>query len=159
MEEAAETLLLRNMKHALQEVEGEAIKDTERVITTRKEIIDMVLAAWEARNSQDNDLSILGVNPFTFDIEVEVAPEVKWKGDYNAITVDVVVPCGEGDNSESDEAGTGSGGEARRRTNTLIKNRLKELGVMRVVTERGIELGDVVVVSTEGFKINEDGSK
>ena len=150
LEQAAETVLLRHMKEALQEVEGKAIKDTEAVVTPRDHLMRMMSDCY---NSDDG----AGGTSLEFEVEVEVAPEVSWTGDYNKMSIDVTIPCLSAEGG--DEASSPNEGEARRRTNLIISNRLKELGVMRIVADRGVEKGDVAVVSTEGFRIDEEGKK
>ena len=149
-EEAAETVLLRHMKYALREVEGKAIKDTERVVTDGKKILKAMRACYSA-----------ATDCLSFEVEVEVAPEVRWRGDYAAMSVDVVIPvtAEAADSSSSESEPPSSAAEARRRTDAIIANRLKELGTMRIVTDRGVEDGDIAVVSTEGYRVNEDGSR
>lgn len=132
--EAVETLLLDNMKYALREVEGRSIKDSEKLTTTKEELLSMM------KQVEKDKLASL-----EFSVEVEVAPTLTWKSSYHDLILDVTLPHGEKN--------------ANKKTEAVISSRLRDLGTLRIVTDRGFQMGDNISVNTEAYKLNEDGTK
>lgn len=74
-----------------------------------------------------------------------MVPEVKWATEDAYKKLKVVV--------EMDREVT-----AEKASEIELKRRLKSLGAMKIVTDRGLQIGDVVVLDIFATTINEDNS-
>ncbi|XP_076949015.1 trigger factor-like protein TIG, Chloroplastic [Bidens hawaiensis] len=125
-----EAILKRTLPHAMSLVEGRALNDLIRITTSFSEM-EKTYAS----------LSIL-----RYDVVVEVAPEEKWVPEDGYKNLKVVVEL----DSEI-EAKTAAERELKR----LYKNK----STMRIVKNRGLQVGDVVVLDISATTVGQDGSE
>jgi trigger factor len=76
----------------------------------------------------------------SYSITCEVVPTINWKGDYRKLTVTVTAPGD--DTTDAMEA------------ESLFNQQLRQLGTMRVVVDRGLEVGDQVVMDLDAVDSN-----
>ncbi|KAK9133149.1 hypothetical protein Scep_012677 [Stephania cephalantha] len=114
-----ESILKRTLPHAMSSVEGKALKDSVRIIT---KFSDMD----EAFSSHSDFLR--------YDVIVDVAPEVKWipENGYKSLEITVEI------DNEID---------AQTACEAEIKRRYKSLGSLRIVADRGLQIGDVTILN------------
>ncbi|GMI63781.1 hypothetical protein like AT5G55220 [Hibiscus trionum] len=124
-----ESILKRTLPHAMSTVEGRALRDSVRIIT---KFSDM-----EKRYSSQTSLS--------YDVIVDVVPEVKWITENGYKNLKIVVEI---DNEI----------EAERACELEIKRRHKSIGSLKVVTDRGLQAGDLVVLDISATTIDQDES-
>ncbi|KAG0519876.1 hypothetical protein BDA96_08G024300 [Sorghum bicolor] len=125
-----EAVLKHTLPQALSSVEERALEDSVRILT---QFDDM-------RNSFSLD------NVFRYDVAVDVVPEVRWLSEDKYKNLKVVV--------EIDEAV-----DAEKAAEKELQRRHKALGLLRVVADRGLQIGDLVVLDIFADSINSDGSK
>jgi len=128
---AVEAILKRTLPEAMSSVAGRALKESEHILTRFEELTA--------------DFS--PVKPLSYDVAVDVAPEVKWNPEngYKNLKVNV--------EAEVDDAVA-----AQKAADAELQARLKDLGSLRVVTGRGLEMGDVGIVDVSAVRLNEDGT-
>ncbi|RVW29984.1 Trigger factor-like protein TIG, Chloroplastic [Vitis vinifera] len=80
-----------------------------------------------------------------YDIIVDVAPEVKWVPENGYKNLKIVVEI------DSDI-------DAQRASEQELKRRYKSLGLLRIITDRGLQIGDVVVLDISATTIDQDES-
>lgn len=119
---------------ATQAVADSAMQDSERVVTPPLEII----SNFSGPNYEPQGPSI-------YEFEVDVYPELKWNGDYRKISVSV-------------EAAGDSVSEAKE-VEDMIRRKQKDLSALRVVADRGLAMGDTVVLNVDAFRVNPDGTQ
>lgn len=85
--------------------------------------------------------------PLRYDVAVDVAPEVKWNLENRYRNLKVTVEC------EADDAAA-----AQRAAEAELQSRLKDLGSLKVVIGRDLEMGDVAIVVVSAVRLNEDGT-
>ena len=116
-----EEMLQVSIPVAMETVSATALQDSERIETA---FDDLKLAF----GGED----CLPVGDLTYSIGVEVVPTIKWTGDYRKLAVSVQSP---GDDvTDAAEA------------DSIFNAALRNLGTMRVVVDRGLEVGDQVVM-------------
>ena len=116
-----EEVLQMSIPVAMETVAATALQDSERIETA----FDDLKKAFGG-----NDCAPIG--DLTYSIGVEVVPTIKWTGDYRKLKVTVQSP---GDDvTDAAEA------------ESIFNAALRNLGTMRVVADRGLEVGDQVVV-------------
>ncbi|CAD6270750.1 unnamed protein product [Miscanthus lutarioriparius] len=125
-----EAILKHTLPQALSSVEERALEDSVRILT---QFDDM-------RNSFSLD------DVFRYDVAVDVVPEVRWLSEDKYKNLKVVV--------EIDEAV-----DAEKAAEKELQRRHKALGLLRVVADRGLQIGDLVVLDIFAESINSDGSK
>nr|CAB3467912.1 unnamed protein product [Digitaria exilis] len=125
-----EAILKHTLPQALSSVEDRALEDSVRILT---QFDDM-------RSS----FSLDGV--FRYDVAVNVAPEVRWLSEDKYKNLKVVV--------EIDDAV-----DAEKAAQKELQRRHKALGLLRIVADRGLQIGDLVVLDIFAETINSDGSK
>lgn len=125
-----ESVLNRTLPHAMQSVTGKALKDSIRIAT----------------KFSDMEQAYASKKSLSYDVLVDVTPEVKWNPEDGYKNLKIVV---EMDNEILAE-------EACERE---LKRRHKSLGVLKVVTDRGLQVGDVVVLDISATSIGHDGSE
>ncbi|AQK38853.1 Trigger factor-like protein TIG Chloroplastic [Zea mays] len=125
-----EAILKHTLPQALSSVEERALEDSVRILT---QFDDM-------RNSFSLD------NVFRYDVAVDVAPEVRWLSEDKYRNLKVVV--------EIDEAV-----DAEKAAEKELQRRHKALGLLRIVADRGLQIGDLVVLDIFAESINNDGSR
>ncbi|CAK9217425.1 unnamed protein product [Sphagnum troendelagicum] len=126
---AVEAVLKRTLPEAMSSVAGRALKESEHILTKFDDL--------QASFSPSLGLS--------YDVAVDVAPEVKWSStsSYKNLRVTVEAP--------DDLA-------AQRAADAEFLSRLKDLGSLQVAVGRGIEMGDVTIVDISATRLNEDGT-
>ncbi|KAI5674755.1 hypothetical protein M9H77_15119 [Catharanthus roseus] len=124
-----ESILKRTLPHAVSSVAGKALEDSMRITTT----------------FSDMEKTYTSLNSLSYDVIVDVAPEIKWVPEDGYKNLKVVVEI----DSEID-AQTASEQELRRRH--------KSLGVLKIVTDRGLQFGDVAVLDISATTIEQDES-
>ncbi|KAK1316079.1 Trigger factor-like protein TIG [Acorus calamus] len=125
-----ESILKRTLPHAMASVEGRALKDSVRVVTKFSKM--------------NEEFSLQDI--FRFDVMVDVSPEIKWLSESQYKNLKVVVEIDNSINAQS-----ASEEELRRRH--------KALGSLRIVTDRGLEVGDVVVIDIHATTTGESGGQ
>lgn len=124
-----ESILKRTFPHAMSSVTGRALNDSIRIVT---KFSDME----ETYSSQKS---------LRYDIIVDVAPEVKWVPENGYKNLKIVVEI------DSDI-------DAQRASEQELKRRYKSLGLLRIITDRGLQIGDVVVLDISATTIDQDES-
>ncbi|KAJ0593579.1 putative peptidylprolyl isomerase [Helianthus annuus] len=127
---AVEAILKRTLPHAMSSVEGRALKDSLRITTTFSEM----------------EKTYTSLDILRYDVVVDVAPEVKWVPEDGYKNLKVVVEL----DSEI---------EAKTAAELELKRRYKTLSTMRIVTNRGLQVGDVVVLDISATTVEQDGSQ
>ncbi|CAL5390391.1 unnamed protein product [Camellia sinensis] len=124
-----ESVLKRTLPHAMSSVTGRALKDSIRIVT----------------KFSDMEETYSSLNSLRYDIIVDVAPEVKWipEGGYKNLKIVVQI------DSEID---------AHKASEQELKRRHKSLGLLRIVTDRGLQIGDVIVLDISATTIDQDES-
>lgn len=87
----------------------------------------------------------LSLNSLRYDVLVDVAPEVIWIPENGYRDLKIVVEI----DSEID---------AQRASEQELRQRHKSLGSMRIITDRGLQIGDVAVLDVSATKIDKDES-
>ncbi|XP_048330045.2 trigger factor-like protein TIG, Chloroplastic [Ziziphus jujuba] len=124
-----ESILKRTLPHAMSSVTGNALKDSIRIVT---KFSDM-----EQAYSSHNSLS--------YDVIVDVAPEVKWITENGYKNLKIVVEI------DSDI-------DAQKASEQELRRRHKSLGSLRIVTDRALQVGDVAVLDISATTIDQDES-
>ncbi|XP_020588090.1 trigger factor-like protein TIG, Chloroplastic, partial [Phalaenopsis equestris] len=122
-----EAILKKTLPQAMKSVEGRALKDSVRIATNFAEMYDTF-------SPEDY---------FRYDVAVDVAPEIKWLTESKYKNLKVIVQI-----DKSITAEIASDIELRRRH--------KAQGSLRIVTERGLKIGDLVVLDILATKIEGD---
>ncbi|CAO2835863.1 unnamed protein product [Amaranthus hypochondriacus] len=125
-----ESILKRILPHALSSVNGMALQDSLRITT----------------NFSDMEETYVSSNSLKFDVVVDVLPEVKWNPENGYKNLKIVVEI---DNEITAEVAC----------ELELKRRHKTLGVMRIVADRGLQVGDVVVIDISAATIEEGGKE
>ena len=119
-----EEMLQRSIPRAMEVVAATALQDSERIDTPFTELVSLF----------DNALAE-PKGDISYSITCEVVPTITWKDDYRKLKVTVTAP---GDDvSDAAEAAS------------LFNQQLRQLGTMRVVVDRGLEVGDQVVMDLD----------
>ncbi|XP_055823793.1 trigger factor-like protein TIG, Chloroplastic [Solanum dulcamara] len=126
---AVEAILKRTLPHAMSSVTRNAYEDSIRIVT----------------KFEDMEKTYLSLNSLRYDVVVDVAPEIKWKPDDAYKNIKVVVEL----DSEMD---------AQRASEKEFIRRHKSLGALKIVTDRGLQVGDVAVIDISATTIEQDGS-
>ncbi|XP_027329911.1 trigger factor-like protein TIG, Chloroplastic [Abrus precatorius] len=125
-----ESILRRTLSHAMTSVTGRALQDSVRIMTKFSEM--------EETYSSNGSLR--------YHVIVDVAPEIKWIPDNNAYkNLKIFVEI------ESDI-------DAHRASEQEFRRRYKSIGSLKVVTNRGLQVGDVAVVDISATTIDQDES-
>ncbi|KAH9803968.1 trigger factor-like protein TIG [Citrus sinensis] len=110
-------------------VTGRALRDSVRIVTKFSEM--------EKNYSSLNSLS--------YDVLVDVAPEVKWNPGNGYKNLKIVVEI------DNDIA-------AQQAAEEELRRRHKSLGSLKIVTDRGLQVGDIAIVDISATTIDEDES-
>ncbi|TKY57345.1 Trigger factor protein TIG [Spatholobus suberectus] len=125
-----ESVLRRTLSHATTSVTGRALQDSVRIVTKFSEM--------------EETYSSLG--SLRYDVVVDVAPEIKWIPDNNAYkNLKIVVEI------DSDI-------DAHRASEQEFRRHYKSIGSLKVVTDRGLQVGDVAVLDISATTIDPDES-
>nr|AKM76841.1 trigger factor type chaperone family protein [Melianthus villosus] len=125
-----ESILKRTLPHAMSSVTGRALRDSVQIATKFSDMEETYSSSKSLR----------------YDIIVDVAPEVKWIPDNGYKNLKVVVEI------DSDI-------DAHRASQEELKRRHKSLGLLRIVVDRGLQMGDVAVLDISTTTIEKDESK
>ncbi|KAG6405305.1 hypothetical protein SASPL_132892 [Salvia splendens] len=125
-----ESILKRTLPHALSSVSGKALEDSIRISTKFSEM----------------ESSFSSMKSLRYDIFVDVAPEVKWNPEDGYKNLKVVVEI-----DKEIDAQTAAEQELRRRH--------KALGALKIVVDRGLQIGDVAILDISAATIEQDESK
>ncbi|KAF7144970.1 hypothetical protein RHSIM_Rhsim04G0016400 [Rhododendron simsii] len=158
-----ESILDRTLPHAMSSVSGRALKDSVRIATkfsdmeetySSRNLVSMMAFVLQIRsNKQFSALfrAFVGVVRADFDfcsrydVIVDLAPEVRWIPEDGYKNLKVVVEI----DSEID---------AHKASEQELRRRHKFLGPMRIVTDRGLQVGDVAVLDISATTIDQDES-
>lgn len=110
-------------------VSGRALKDSVRIVT----------------KFSDMEEAFSPLNSLRYDVIVDMAPEVRWIPEDGYKNLKIVVEIG----SEID---------AHKASQQELRRRHKSLGPMRIVTDRGLQIGDVAVLDISATTIDQDES-
>ncbi|EXB63261.1 Trigger factor-like protein TIG [Morus notabilis] len=124
-----ESILKRTLPHAMSSVTDRALRDSIRILT----------------KFSDMEQSYATLNSLKYDIIVDVAPEVKWIPEDGYKNLKIVVEI------DSDI-------NAHKASEQEVRRRHKSLGTLRVVTGRGLQIGDLAVLDISATTIDEDES-
>ncbi|XP_023520765.1 trigger factor-like protein TIG, Chloroplastic isoform X1 [Cucurbita pepo subsp. pepo] len=124
-----ESILKRTLPHAMSSVEGRALKDSVRITSKFADLEDTFSSQGSLR----------------YDIVVDIAPEVRWVPENGYRNLKVVVEI---DNEIN----------AQKASEQELKRRHKSLSILRIVTDRGLQIGDVAVIDISATTIGEDQS-
>ncbi|KAJ4725175.1 Trigger factor [Melia azedarach] len=124
-----ESILKRTLPHAVSSVTGRALRDSVRIVTKFSEM----------------EKNFSSLNSLSYDILVDVAPEVKWNPENGYKNLKIVVEI------DSDI-------HAQRTAEQELTRRHKSLGSLKIVTDRGLQIGDVAVLDISATTIAEDES-
>lgn len=127
---AIEAILRKTLPQAMSSVEGRALHDSLQIISKFEDLCD--------------SFSLESV--FRYDVVVDVAPTVTWLLDTKYKDLKIVVEL-----DDTIDAEKASEAEFRRRH--------KALGVLRIVTDRGLQLGDLAVLDIFGENVTDGVSK
>lgn len=127
---AIEAILKKTLPQAMASVEGRALKDSVRIVTKFSEMDDVF-------SLQD---------AFRYEVVADVAPEVKWLSENKYKNLKIVVEI---DNII----------EAQSASERELQRRHKALGLLRIVTDRGLQIGDLVVLDIFAKTIGQDESE
>ncbi|CAL9769426.1 unnamed protein product [Musa acuminata subsp. burmannicoides] len=127
---AIEATLKKTLPQAMASVEGRALKDSVRIVTKFSEMYDVF-------SLQD---------AFRYEVVADVAPEVKWLSENKYKNLKIVVEI---DNII----------EAQSASERELQRRHKALGLLRIVTDRGLQIGDLVVLDIFAKTIGQDESE
>ncbi|KAK2987043.1 hypothetical protein RJ640_004769 [Escallonia rubra] len=124
-----ESILKRTLSHAMFSVTGRALKDSIRILT----------------KFQEMEKTYSSLNLLRYDVIVDVAPEVKWIPEDGYKNLKIIVEI------DSDI-------DAERAAEQELRRRHKSLGSMRIVTDRGLQIGDVAVLDISATTSDQDGA-
>lgn len=119
-----EEMLQRSIPKAMEVVAQTALQDSERIETAFEDLV----------KNFDNKLAEPS-GDVSYSIICEVTPVIVWTGDYRKLKVVVTAP--------GDDASDAMEAEA------VFNSQLRQLGTMRVVVDRGLEVGDQVVMDLD----------
>ncbi|ONK79298.1 uncharacterized protein A4U43_C01F4950 [Asparagus officinalis] len=126
-----EAILKKTLPHAVSSVEGRALKDSHPTSITK--FSDM-----------SDTFSLQDI--LRYDVMVDVAPEVKWLSESKYKNLKVVVELDDSINAQN-------------AAEKEFTRRCKSLGALKIVTDRGLQIGDLVVLDIFATTVEEDESK
>ncbi|XP_028556875.1 trigger factor-like protein TIG, Chloroplastic isoform X2 [Dendrobium catenatum] len=122
-----EAILKKTLPQAMISVEGRALKDSVRIVTKFAEMYD----------------SFSPEDYFRYDVLVDVVPEIKWLAEAKYKNLKIIV--------QIDKTIT-----AEIASEIEFKRRYKAQGSLRIVTDRGLQMGDLVVLDILAARIEGD---
>lgn len=122
-----ESILKRTLPHAMSSVTGKALEDSIRIAT----------------KFSDMEKTYTSLKSLSYDVIVDVAPKIKWVPEDGYKNLKVVVQI----DSEID---------AQSASEQELKRRHKSLGSLRIVTDRGLQFGDVAVLDISAVTVEQD---
>ncbi|XP_038975916.1 trigger factor-like protein TIG, Chloroplastic isoform X1 [Phoenix dactylifera] len=127
---AIEAILKKTLPQAMSSVEGRALKDSVRIATKFSEMYDT--------------FSLQDV--LRYDVVVDVAPEIKWLSENKYKNMKIIVEIDDIINAQI-------------ASEIELRRRHKALGSLRIVTDRGLQIGDLVVLDIFATTLKRDESK
>ncbi|XP_030510811.1 trigger factor-like protein TIG, Chloroplastic [Cannabis sativa] len=124
-----ESILKRTLPHAMDSVTDRVLQDSIRIVT----------------KFSDMEQSYSSLNSLRYEIIVDVIPEVKWIPEDGYKNLKIVVEV------DSDI-------DARITSEQELAGRHKALGTLRIVTDRGLQIGDVAVLDISATTTGEGES-
>ncbi|KAL2495873.1 Trigger factor-like protein TIG [Forsythia ovata] len=124
-----ESILKRTLPHAMSSVSKRALEDSVRISTKFPEM----------------EKNYSSLKSLRYDVIVDLAPEVKWIPENGYHNLKIVVEI-----DKEIDAQTAAEQELRRRH--------KALGSLRIVADRGLEVGDVAILDISATTIEQDES-
>ncbi|CAA0832427.1 Trigger factor-like protein TIG- Chloroplastic [Striga hermonthica] len=124
-----ESILKRTLPHAMSSVSGRALEDSLHILT----------------RFPDMESTYSSMKSLRYDVIVDVAPEVKWVPEDGYKNLKIVVEI----DKEID---------AQTATEQELRRRHKALGALKIVADRGLEVGDVAVLDLSATTIDQDES-
>ncbi|KAF3454029.1 hypothetical protein FNV43_RR04474 [Rhamnella rubrinervis] len=121
-----ESILKRTLPHAMSSVTGRALRDSVQIVT----------------KFSDMEQAYSSLNSLSYDVIVDVAPEVKWIKENGYKNLKIVV-----------EIDTDIG--AQKASEKELRRRHKSLGSLKIVTDRGLQVGDVAVLDISATTIDQ----
>nr|AKM76840.1 trigger factor type chaperone family protein [Monsonia marlothii] len=125
-----ESILRRTLPHAMSSVTDRALQDSVRIISKFSDMLEMYSSS----------------NSVRYDLIVDVAPEIKWNPENGYKNLKIAVEL----DNEID---------ALRASEQELRRRHKSLGILRIVTDRGLQIGDVAVIDISAKTLDQDESK
>eukprot|EP00246_Nothoceros_aenigmaticus_P014570 TRINITY_DN563_c0_g1_i4.p1 TRINITY_DN563_c0_g1~~TRINITY_DN563_c0_g1_i4.p1 ORF type:complete len:416 (+),score=75.13 TRINITY_DN563_c0_g1_i4:113-1360(+) len=125
---AVESILKRTLPEAMSSVAGRALKESEHILT----------------KFEDLQASFSPASSLSYDVAVDVIPEIIWTSENAYKHLKVVVEV--------------AGDSAQEMADAELRSRHKDLGSLRIVNDRGIETKDVAIVDISARRVNDDGS-
>ncbi|KFK27123.1 hypothetical protein AALP_AA8G337800 [Arabis alpina] len=125
-----ESILKRTLPHAMESVTGRALKDSIQIVSSFPDM--------EKQYSQLKTVS--------YEVVIDVVPELRWNPENGYKNMKIVVELG-------DEI------DAKKACERQLRQKYKSLGALKIVTERGLQVGDLAVIDISATTIEEDGSK
>nr|AKM76832.1 trigger factor type chaperone family protein [Erodium texanum] len=124
-----ESILKRTLPHAMSSVTDRALQESVRIISKFSDMLEIYTSTKSLR----------------YDIIVDVAPEIKWNPEDGYKNLKIVVEL----DNEID---------ALRASEQELRHRHKSLGILRIVIDRGLQVGDVAVIDISAKTIDQDES-
>nr|AKM76831.1 trigger factor type chaperone family protein [Erodium gruinum] len=124
-----EAILKRTLPHAMSSVTDRALQDSVRIISKFSDMLKIYSSTKKLR----------------YEIIVDVAPEIKWNPEEGYKNLKIVVEL----DNEID---------ALRASEQELRHRHKSLGILRIVTDRGLQVGDVAVIDISAKTTDPDES-
>nr|AKM76850.1 trigger factor type chaperone family protein [Pelargonium myrrhifolium] len=124
-----ESILKMTLPHAMNTVTNRALEDSVRIVSKFSDLVEMYTSS----------------NTLRYDIVVDVAPEIKWNPENGYKNLKIVVEL---DNDI----------DALKASQQELRRRHKSLGILRIVTDRGLQIGDVAVIDISAKTIEQDVS-
>ncbi|MED6160984.1 hypothetical protein PIB30_056385 [Stylosanthes scabra] len=125
-----ESILRRTLPHAMTSVTGKALPDSVRIVSKFSDLEKIYSSQGSLR----------------YDVLADIVPELKWVPDNAYKNLKIVVEI------DSDI-------DAQKAAEQEFKRRYKSIGALKVVADRGLQVGDVVVIDISATTIDQDESK
>nr|AKM76837.1 trigger factor type chaperone family protein [Geranium phaeum] len=121
-----ESILKRTLPHAMSRVTDRALQDSVRITSEFSDMLNLYASR----------------KLLKYDIIIDVAPEIKWNPENGYKNLKIVVEL----DNEID---------ALRASEQELRHRHKSLGILRIVTDRGLQVGDVAVIDISAKTIDD----
>nr|AUZ95885.1 Trigger factor [Malus domestica] len=122
-----ESILRRTLPHAMSSMTGTPLRDSVRIVTRFPEM----------------EQTYSTLNSLRYEVIVDIAPELKWTPEEGYKNLKVVVEL------DSDI-------DAQKASEQELRRRHKSLGALRIVTDRGLQIGDLAVLDISATTIDQD---
>nr|AKM76836.1 trigger factor type chaperone family protein [Geranium maderense] len=122
-----EAILKRTLPHAMSKVTDRALQDSVRIMSNFSDMLNVYTSSKSLR----------------YDIIVDVVPEIKWNPENGYKNLKIIVEL---DNDI----------EAPKASEQELRHRHKSLGILRIVTDRGLQVGDVAIIDISAKTIDQD---